>query len=353
MAPVSQKEADRAIDIEAERRSLDFFEPRRLEIAKACSERFGIPIEEFVLSNETASFHFSTALIAVSEWVHDQGVAAMWARQRDENGNPFASYALMKAVSSAICRLVLHMYVMPFEQGGSPMKMLQAFATCSDPDPEDRGASSRRMMVIQVMLSARETCRVGLVKGLVGFWESGAPGGLTHDDFEPLEAFLDEHDNAEDGTEIFPAGALKDAYAMLYQELTTLLDCNAALPAPLPDSVDEWDEIGAFNAARNYLSQFSLFRRPVAIDKGIKNVTATKKTFADAAKALGSKNQFAFFESSAGSERLVLPVFNHQESDLKFIVQAILPHLGDKLGIQLIDLPWVTVGSADRAAVED
>lgn len=307
MAGFDQKQLQRASQTEAGRRSLAFFEPRRVEIAQACSDALNIPLKEFDFAGDTVVFHFLTTAIAVGEWVASTGQEFADRRHEETYGHA-DEYPWLKAVSGAIARLVLHPLSMDVSTEDS-VKFMNAFLTASTPRDMSQTKKIRRASMVQAVLMAYLLCRRGLTRTLEGYWEDGSPGSMSDWEFDPLADFLDENDSTQDDCHLFPRGAEKDAYVALYSEFDFLIERNEELPYPLPADPGSTDSNHAYQMAKRYLTQFSLYRKNARL-KGA-NFSATRKTFDDAARALGTSKQFALFESMSdvgGDDGKTLPI---------------------------------------------
>jgi hypothetical protein len=340
MAEFTKAQLQKAFEVEQERRSLDFIEPRRREIAAACSERLGIPEHEFELSEGTEFFHFLTSIIAVGEWVAETGMAFMWKRQEEDYAQ-WREYPWTKAVSGAIARLVLHPLSIDI---ASPEKLqfINAFLQASTPEEMDAQSQRRRAWMVQAVLMSYLNCRSGVIRALHGYWETGQPGGLKDWEFETLDNFLAENDSDDDRCNLFPRGAERDAYGTIYSELAFLIKENDDLPGPMPRDAQSADPDKAFDLAKRYMIQFSLFRRKAALagDK----FTGTKKSFADALAALGTDKQFALFENAreeGGDEGTVLPVFLHREGAGASVVEHVASNANSPFTFEIVGLQMV------------
>lgn len=331
MAEIKMNAPEKGQAMEVERRSFEFFEKRRMEIVKACSAKLGIPLEEFAYTNDTAAFHLATVVIAAGEWVVNQGIKTAWP-QEDHQGDPVPRFAFMKAVSSLICRLTLHLYGFSVSGDGPEAKMLMAFIKASDPHDSDSPESTRRIVAIHALIGCREICRYGLILGVTKYWETGELGALVHDHFNRIEQFLDEFDSNKDDSGFFPAVACKDAYSSLFYEMQTLIAHNDEITAAMPRTMAKWDEPGAFALAQRYLSQYSLFRQPIAITSRFQKIEPTSLTFADALRSLGGKNEFALIESGNAIDGLALPIFHDQHGNIRLILDCFKNYIRERKG---------------------
>lgn len=340
MADFTKAQLQKAFEVEQERRALDFFEPRRREIAAACSDRLGIPEHEFELSEGTEFFHFLTTLIAVGEWVADTGMAFMWKRQEEDYAE-WQEYPWTKAVSGAIARLVLHPLSIDIA-GEQQLQFVNAFLQASTPETMDAHSQRRRARMVQAVLMSYLHCRSGLIKAIEGYWETGRPGGLKDWEFESFDNFLEESDPDDDRCHVFPREAERDAYGTLYSEFAFLIEKNEALPGPMPRDPQPVNADKAFDLAKRYMIQFSLFRKKAALSG--QKFTGTKKGFADALAALGTEKQFALFENvrDEGGERgTVLPVFLHRDGPGASLAHHVAANTDSPFKFEIVGLQMV------------
>lgn len=340
MADFTKAQLQKAFEVEQERRALDFFEPRRREVAQACAKRLNIPEHEFELSQGTEFFHFLTLLIAVGEWVAETGWSFMWKRQEDDYGE-WREYPWTKAVSGTIARLVLHPLSVHIA-GEQQLQFVNAFLQASTPEGMDAPSQHRRARMVQAVLMAYLNCRAGLIRALQGYWETGRPGGLKDWEFEGFDNFLAENDTDDDRSHIFPREAERDAYGTLYSEFAFLIENNDALPGPMPRDPQPVDDDKAFDLAKRYMIQFSLFRKKAALSG--EKFTGTKKTFADALGALGTDKQFALFENARedGAQKgATLPVFLHRNGPGASLMQLVAANKSSPFAFEFVSLQMV------------
>jgi hypothetical protein len=340
MAEFTKAQLQKAFEVEQERRSLDFFEPRRRAIADACSKGLGIPEHEFELSQGTEFFHFLTTLIAVGEWVADTGMAFMWKRQ-EEGYAAWREYPWTKAVSGAITRLVLHPLSIDIS-APEKVQFINAFMQASTPEEMDAQSQHRRALMVQAVLMSYRQCRSGVIRAVKGYWETGRPGGLKDWEFEGFDNFLAQSDPDDDRCHLFPREAERDAYGTLYSEFAFLIKENEALPGPMPRDPQPVGADKAFDLAKRYMIQFSLFRKKAALTG--EKFTGTKRSFADALGALGTPKQFALFENvrdEGGDEGTVLPVFLHREGAGASVVQHVARNTDSPFKFEIVGLQMV------------
>ncbi len=340
MAEFTKAQLQKAFEVEHERRNLDFFEPRRREIAAACSERLGIPEHEFELSEGTEFFHFLTSIIAVGEWVAATGMAFMWKRHEEDYAE-WREYPWTKAVSGAIARLVLHPLSIDIA-GEQQLQFVNAFLQASTPEEMDEQSQHRRARMVQAVLMSYLHCRAGVIKAIQGYWETGQPGGLKDWEFEGFDNFLAESDSDDDRCHLFPREAERDAYGTLYSEFAFLIKQNEALPGSMPRDPQPVNADKAFDMAKRYMIQFSLFRKKAALTG--QKFTGTKKSFADALGALGTDKQFALFENvrdEGGEEGTVLPVFLHREGAGASVMEHVARNTDSPFKFEIVGLQMV------------
>lgn len=340
MADFTKAQLQKAFEVEQERRALDFFESRRREIARACSERLNIPDHEFELSQGTEFFHFLTLAIAIGEWIAETGFAFVWKRHEEDYGE-WSEYPWTKAVSGTIARLALHPLSIDIF-GEEQLQFINAFLQASTPEDLEAPSQHRRAQMVQAVLICYLNCRLGLIRAIRGYWETGQPAGLKDWEFEGFDNFLAQNDSDDDRCHIFPREAERDAYGTLFSEFAFLIENNDALPGPMPRDPSPVEDDRAFDLAKRYMIQFSLFRKKAALVG--EKFTGTKKTFADALGALGTDKQFALFENArteTGEKASTLPVFLHRSGPGAHVARHALASQQTAFKFEIVGLQMV------------
>lgn len=228
--------------------SLDYFETDRANIAKALSDKLGIPLKEFDDTPETACFHFMTLTLAVAKWLHASGWDEI--RGRDEKlMNQFERLARSKAMSGILVRLFGHAYVQNIGEMQGLEQMVKAFCMASGVSETMFGhILTAHTYVRQSALLMAEYLAEGSPEG-----EAPVNGAF----FEPYESFLE---NDPDG--FMPPDAVMDASIQIYSTLQ-FLSKQAALPVAL-DALPE-DAAKAHHFLRNYLMFSGMYRTPATL----------------------------------------------------------------------------------------
>lgn len=141
---------------------------------------------------------------------------------------------------------------------------------------------------------------------------------------------------------LFPREAERDAYGTLYSEFAFLIEKNEALPGPMPRDPQPDNADKAFDLAKRYMIQFSLFRRKAALTGG--KFTGTKKSFSDRPAALGSDKQFALFENArdeGGARGTVLPVFLHRDGPGASLAHHLAANADSPFKLEIVGLQMV------------
>lgn len=260
---------DEALEAEQARRSLAYFEDRRLRIVERLVDRLEIPASEFEPGDETAFFHFLTSALAVASWLKD--VCEQSYGYEYDDRPAMADAALRRLTASALTRLVL----LPSAYG-------------LDDEEDDDGVAERRMAFMAFLSASgvHETCASFVIQSwsiMRGYLVDLARARSSDEFDEPsadfFSAFMEWTENV-DSDGFFPRDAVPDACAMLYAEFGFMEDFLPFRANPVdPDaSRAEW-----FAAAKNFLLPCS-YRRHALIFDG-KSFSREGATFDEAARS--------------------------------------------------------------------
>lgn len=254
--PFTMQVIQKAIERHSEWRSLDFFEPSREAIVAAIVEKLKIPASEFVLSNDTASFHYLTTVLAIADWVRKSGFAELKLKHEKEEGGLRNNELLArsKLVAGALIRLFLHPYVLGVEGMQGADAFVQGFC----------GASGIDQNMTVIVLAAADHVRGATIKLA---WHLANPD--KEPGFHPVttDFFNNYHDLLadNDGDELMPPAAAMDAALQLGAALDFLVDRSDRLPAPPSMMSAEGNDAKTHNNLRNYLMLGGLFRKPMVL----------------------------------------------------------------------------------------
>lgn len=305
--PFTMQAIQQSVERHSEWRSLDFFEPGREAIVAAIVEKLKIPASEFVLSNDTASFHYLTTVLAIADWVRKSGFAELKLKHDNEELGPRNNELLArrKLVAGALIRLFLHPYVLGVEGMQGANQFVQGFSGASGIDQE----------MTLIVLGAADHVRGATIKlawHLVNPDKQPGFHPVTTDFFNNYHELLADND----GDELMPPAAAMDASLQLGAALDFLVDRSDRLPFPPSMMSAEGNNAKTHNNLRNYLMLGGLFRKPmVLLNDKLKTDGAD---FSKAANGLSKKKPPVLMDSvfeDEGQVSICVPLITQDGSD--------------------------------------
>lgn len=300
--------------LNAQWRSLEWFEADRQKYAKRISETLKIPLKEFDDTEETACFHFMTQAIAVARWLETSGWAEI--RMSDERlMNQMERTARSKAMAGILIRLFLHRFVQNIGEIPGLDRMVMAFTQAS-------GVSSTYLGQVLTAHTYVRQCALLLAGYLAGGSEEASP--INDSFFEPYRAFLDR-----DEDEFMPKDAVVDASMQIYCTLKYLHE-KADIPVSLESLPDGEEQAHRFLS--KYFTLAGMYRAPAYFQ--IDKLTFKNVSLASAIDSLGAEKPYVLldsvFQNIDGSLEIVVPFNPVQRSD-NGTLAALISNEGEKL----------------------
>jgi hypothetical protein len=290
--------------------SMEFFEQKRLEIARSVSDGLGIPLSEFEAGrDETAFFHWLTSLLAVEDWLRK---TIFNSQDWDALGEGW-EIARNKLAAAAALRLFHHRFALDIDDRG--IKFINAFGNIAQANGNLLGALFHGWNFMR-----------GVAAGIAAYWwENKSLPMISEGYFEELDETIDV--GREDME--FLKNAYRDAIMQIATEFELLqkIQADGNIGLSFPDEMSEdVDAAGIIAAMKRYLAQSAVIRRPVSTSQ---SKVGKAISFAEAAESLESKHPKILVESvydiDGGKEAFVyLPIHRDDRS-----AHHLLPTLTD------------------------
>jgi hypothetical protein len=229
--------------------SLEHFEPMRLEIARAISERMSIPMAEFEgESDGTAFFHWITSLLAVEKWLR-----ATTDDEVDIDADSDWRIARNKLAAAALLRLFHHRFNLDIDDRS--VQFLNAFGNVAQTNGK----------ILKILFYGWDFMRSMAGEIAVHWWQNQSLPIIKEDHFAEIDETIEESGEEFEFLNI----AYRDAVMQmamefdLLQKIQTAGNIGLAFPEEMPEDADG---IGVIGGVKKYLSQAAVIRYPVSVD---------------------------------------------------------------------------------------
>lgn len=276
--------------------SLEHFEPMRLEIAQAISERMSIPMSEFEGgSDETAFFHWITSLLAVEKWLRETTYD-----EADIDVDFGWRIARNKLAAAALLRLFHHRFSLDIDDRS--VEFLNAFGNVAQTNGK----------ILNILFYGWDFMRQ-MAGGIAAYWWQSQSLPMIKDDH-----FADIDETIEEAGERFEflKNAYRDAVMQMAMEFDLLqrIQAEGNIGMGFPDEMPEdADAIGIIGGVKQYLSQAAVIRYPVSVSY---DKVGPAISFGESVKSLDSKTPKtlveAVYDTGDGQKAFVF-VSNHPD----------------------------------------
>lgn len=284
--------------------SLEHFEPMRLEIARAISERMSIPMAEFEgESDGTAFFHWITSLLAVEKWLR-----ATTDDEADIDADSDWRIARNKLAAAALLRLFHHRFNLDIDDRS--VQFLDAFGNVAQTNEK----------ILKILFYGWDFMRSMAGEIAVHWWQNQSLPILKEDHFAEIDETIEESGEEFEFLNI----AYRDAVMQmamefdLLQKIQTAGNIGLAFPEEMPEDADG---IGVIGGVKKYLSQAAVIRYPVSVDN---DKVGKALSFGEAVKSLKSEKPKilveAVYDAGDGKEAVVFVPIHIDDGSANFLL---------------------------------
>lgn len=314
--------------------SLDWFEEERLKIAEAVSKATEIPLSEFEDTEDTASFHFLTLVIAIGDWLYENSFQ-YFTRRGHGTERENEEIAREKVVAGILLRLLSHRFNQDLGSIPNFQDFIRAFTKFSGRSHE---------MTLQI-LSAYSYLRLAAIT---------MAHQLKNGQIEMSLTFFDGHNQflERDKDGFMPRQAVMDATHQLYYTLT-FVEEMPNFPSSIKNVPD--DPQATHDFLRNYLRFAGVGRRPALVDEAsmdFKNVSL--KSALDSIQSDRRPKVLidSIFEKD-GKLTIALPFITSDSQNLSIQAKSLIQRADPELAKSLSLFAFPYFGQADLAPTQD